>query len=85
MIPFSTSTQFTNWTVANCGDCIKSDNCDINETLSLAYIGDGEVSDDIAERMGATYWHNCYLWPCKERRGEDGERWGEYSGIKEAV
>jgi len=24
MIPFSTSTQFTAWTVANCGDCDKS-------------------------------------------------------------
>lgn len=37
--------------------------CEIEHAISRAYIGDGTVSAEIAERMGAC---DEYTWPCPE-------------------
>ena len=72
MRPFHCGTQFGDWTSANCDRCKKNAEpdkpeswvCDIQVALLEAYIGDGEISDEIADRMGRH--EGRYCWPCKE-------------------
>ena len=80
--PFSNGTQYLDWKASNCGRCkklatdtqITNDRmpCSIEYALSMALIGDGEVSAGIAQRMG--YFDNnppktkefSYVWQCGE-------------------
>ena len=71
--PFSTGTQYLDWTDRNCERCTKYDpiefqgNCEIDGALGLALIGHGEVSDEIATRMGYDDNANYFTWDCPER------------------
>ena len=67
--PFSNGTQYSDWEACNCDRCKKADNdnCDIINVLAEAYVGDGEVTEDIAKKMGITEeTKNAYVWPCSE-------------------
>jgi hypothetical protein len=58
--PFSTGSQYADWTDKNCANCwkaVKSSkrfNCSIEKELGKAYWDNGEIPDEIAARMGAT-------------------------------
>lgn len=83
--PFHCGTQSADWADANCARCARGwtegaaeIKCDIEEALFEAYWDYGEVSDEIAERMGYTENNPpktggfAYVWPCPERvKGED--------------
>ena len=74
--PFSTGTQYLDWTLSNCEDCAKSGRCVLERALSDACIRDGTIAHSIAERMGY-FAHNgadgfSYVWPCGEGRARKG-------------
>lgn len=58
--PFSNGTQFCDWEESNCNRCQKVDisgpydksECPIFNALTLAYVDDGTVDEEIAKRMG---------------------------------
>lgn len=78
--PFSTGSQYEAWSEANCGACARSDHpeplreppCPLELALLEACFGDGEVSDDVAERTGTLDARPprregfLYCWRCKE-------------------
>jgi hypothetical protein len=75
MRPFSCGSQFADWTSSNCDRCTKAADdkldgqaaCTIELALWNAYFGSGEVTPDIARRMGATPENEGrYVWPCGE-------------------
>ena len=79
--PFDSGSQCGDWDEQNCygcerfnlaaydrGDYANVSRCEINDAIQEAYLGDGQVSDDIARRMG---WQDTdpprYTWDCSER------------------
>jgi hypothetical protein len=82
--PFSNGTQYADWLASNCDRCKKqnSGDCFIQTSLACAYVGDGEVPEDIAKKMGRTEeTKNTYVWPCSEV--ELTEEWKkEYTTIE---
>lgn len=77
-VPFSCGTQYADWELRNCVNCKKGyDNngerykCDIQEALTGAYIGDGEVSEEIWKRMGGPEHEGEYTWDCPEKEVEE--------------
>jgi hypothetical protein len=79
--PFDTGSQCGDWFEVNCYGCKKIDlaawdngdwgkvsSCEIDAELQDAFQERGEVSDDIARRMG---WQDTdpprYTWRCPER------------------
>jgi len=66
--PFSNGSQAEDWFSSNCDRCAKSKanngNCDIELALNTAYFGDGEVSQEIGDRMA--YNPDKYCWMCGE-------------------
>ncbi len=77
--PFHCGSQMGDWETKNCNNCHlqgyyrdqENQNnwvwrCDIQKAVGEAYIGDGMVSGDIAERMGATRNELAYGWRCNE-------------------
>lgn len=71
--PFSSGTQYASWTFANCEHCkhgyLNNDEqfvCEIEKAINLALIGDGNVTDKIADRMGYRDDEFLYLWQCGE-------------------
>lgn len=70
--PFHSSSQYGDWKDRNCHRCRKYINdvnktCDIDRALVLAYYGHGDVSEDIARRMGFLDAPvNALTWPCPE-------------------
>ena len=68
--PFDNGIHLSGWQASNCQRCTKFDVeltpvCDIDYALLDAYMFDGTVSPEIAERMGAV-GHNKYVWQCGE-------------------
>ena len=75
MRPFHNGSQFADWRILNCDSCKRSvDNkksggsCDIEEALDVACLTDGNVSNEIGVRMGATD-PIAYTWKCPEYEG----------------
>lgn len=72
--PFSNGTQYMDWTNANCNRCKKSAllnseggyNCVIEKALLEAYLTDGEVEEQIANRMGYLLNQGKDNWMCPE-------------------
>ena len=73
MRPFSSGGQFGDWTSSNCDRCTKGahrleptamPDCPLELALGEAYIGDGNITDEIAERMGCD--PGLYGWQCTE-------------------
>ena len=77
MRPFSCGTQYMDWEEFNCCHCAKypadeawkteqgrAGICPIMLALSEACIGDGQITDEIAARMG--YTPSAYNWRCPE-------------------
>lgn len=75
--PFSNGTEYLDWTFGNCERCAKSvlvtdpsgtelPTCEIEYAIMEASISDGEISAEIAERMGQTANPMAYTWPCGE-------------------
>ena len=89
MRPFYCGSQYLDWVASNCERCKKGSideieiRCPIQRTLDAACIGDGEISDAMAVRMGITEeTKNAYGWPCAEV--EWTEEWkAEYIRRKE--
>lgn len=96
--PFSCGSQYGDWTASNCERCTKDYDeaardwrCDIQKAISGAYLDDGRISLEIADRMGYTKSHAAfkagesappYVWPCKE--WEPTEKWkAEYVAGKD--
>lgn len=71
--PFSCGSQYTDWQAGNCDGCLKYNPekfdgaCDIDGAIGLAYIGEGWVTPEIAQRMGYIGNEDAYGWPCPER------------------
>lgn len=69
-IPFHCGTQYADWTSANCDRCKRSDvnggECDLEIDLGRAYIANGEISKDVAQRIGYYDHKGEYNWPCNE-------------------
>ena len=69
--PFYCGSQYGDWTARNCDKCVKYNyenpkkSCTIDYALGTAYMTTGEVSDEIAKRMGFT--GESYSWQCPER------------------
>lgn len=73
--PFHCGSQHADWVCANCDHCDKydperpvddPDACDIDNALTVASLGDGTVSEEIARRMGYRSGTFVYNWPCPE-------------------
>lgn len=71
--PFSNGSQYMDWETSNCERCKKGIineleyRCPIQKALSIAYIGDGQISDIMAKRMGISKETvNTDVWPCGE-------------------
>lgn len=70
--PFANAIQFLDWTAANCERCKKATwygdqwNCDIQKALDLASVSSGEITPQIAMRMGYDPQQMLYNWPCTE-------------------
>lgn len=71
--PFSNGEQYGCWTTINCDRCAKTyDNenfqfrCKIDEALTVALFDTGDVSEDIAARMGYLKHKRNWTWPCPE-------------------
>lgn len=73
--PFSSGSQFADWSGCNCDRCDKGvhslgpeawPTCEIEIALYNAYGDDGSVPADIANRMGHTEHKGEYVWPCNE-------------------
>ncbi len=71
--PFSCGSQFGDWSASNCGSCKKAaapdvgyDDmpCEIEKALAWAYLTDGRIPLEIADRMG--HGSGRYGWPCME-------------------
>lgn len=69
--PFSNGTQFGDWVDENCWKCQKDFDeerdayrCDIQKALDAAYVGDGTISRETAEKMGYLKHEGYYIWPC---------------------
>lgn len=78
--PFWCGAQRAEWQERNCENCCKYDyknpsKCNIDNALLVAFFGKGEVSDEIAQRMG--YNDNLYTWDCPERETEAEKRYKE--------
>ena len=80
MKPFSSGSQFQDWVGANCDRCTKGahrlgadalPDCEIELALGEAYIGDGNITDEIAARLGCG--SGLYCWQCTE--WEPTEEW----------
>jgi len=67
--PFSSGTEFADWKENNCKQCAKGYDsnwhCDIEYALDYAYVTDGHVPDEIADRMEKE--EKEYLWFCPEK------------------
>lgn len=71
--PFSCGSQFADWKECNCERCkkytemiTKPPKCDIDFALSVAYIDDGTIPAEIAQRMGYFDNRGKYVWMCPE-------------------
>lgn len=68
--PFANGSQFGDWEESNCARCTKySDDakkCPIHYAIMLAFFGDGEITEDIARRMGYFDHPGSYVWMCNE-------------------
>jgi hypothetical protein len=69
--PFYCGTQGADWRESNCGNCHRSADCEILTALDDAYCGTGEVSEEIARRMGYLLADGStkllrYGWRCTE-------------------
>lgn len=79
--PFDSGGQYVAWAGRNCRGCAKHDDdgdrweCAIDGAIVDAYITDGTVSREIADRMGYTAAHADtgsgpqfpWTWACPER------------------
>ena len=66
--PFDTGSQYGDWYYHNCRRAWKEKRCAIACSIALAYLGDGQVSDRIAERMGFAGAGMRYTWDCPSRQ-----------------
>lgn len=71
--PFSNGSQYNDWQDSNCERCKKFDQdqadpskCEIDFEIGKAYLGDGSVSKDIANRIGFFDHQRSYVWKCPE-------------------
>jgi hypothetical protein len=73
MRPFHCGSQYADWIERNCNRCWKSMNetrkgsCSLDRALATACFGDGEISDEVAKRIGAPDDCTVYGWDCPER------------------
>lgn len=90
--PFSSGSQYADWTGCNCDRCTKGaarlgpdalPTCEIELALGEAYFGSGKVSAEIAQRMGHTDHKGAYAWPCNEV--EWTEEWKAEFAAKKAA
>ena len=85
-IPFSNGTEFECWDDRNCDRCVKGAGnngdalvCPIEEALTEALFGDGEMRFEMAARMGLHERERTHApdglpylgWPCKEFEAPD--------------
>ncbi len=77
--PFSNASEFGDWVFSNCERCKKKYTdgwrCNIQYALDKAYMSDGKVTNNIAQRMGLLDNMDKYIWQCPEIElvGELGE------------
>lgn len=73
--PFSSGGQWGDWTGCNCDRCEKGSHklppgelptCELKEALVVAYLSDGNITADTADRIGYTANKGRYVWPCNE-------------------
>lgn len=72
--PFSTGSQYADWEDKNCFDCWKyrpkrsgGNGCVLSNALAEACIGEGTITQKIADRIGYDPNANDYTWDCPER------------------
>jgi hypothetical protein len=76
--PFHCGTQYADWQESNCRTCRKAAPpdaadfadvpCRIELALIHAYLGDGDVTAEIADAMGLTANPLAYGWRCGEHQ-----------------
>jgi len=77
--PFYCGTQYADWMTSNCMNCKKFDvngentNCELDDAIAVAFWGDGNVPEPIAERMSAIKYKGLHNWPCGEIDTDDKE------------
>ena len=69
--PFSTGSQYAEWTFRNCGSCRKGFNnkksvfyCDWELALCVAHVTNGEITEKAAKAIGYLDNKDCYIWEC---------------------
>ena len=64
--PFSYGTQYGDWVGSNCERCKKFKGCNILQAIDFAFLDDGSVEEQIANRMGYFLNEGKYCWMCPE-------------------
>lgn len=70
--PFSTGSQYNEWTSRNCGSCKKAFDqkpvegfrCDWEKALCVAFLHNGQVSEEVAKAIGYLDNKECIIWEC---------------------
>ena len=72
--PWHCGSQFADWLSLNCERCVKYEPegapaaCDLDAAIFGAVMGDGQIPDEIAERLGYDDTHGMpYVFDCAER------------------
>ena len=74
---FANGSQFADWLMENCHRCARGYDyeagvyrCELQKALDEAYTWGGEVTDEVAERIG--YREGLYNWRCAEYEKKEG-------------
>ena len=71
--PFSTGSQYADWSARNCGTCKKGFKdrpdqnpfqCEWERALCIASICDGQITQEVARAIGYLDNRDCYIWEC---------------------
>ena len=65
--PFSCGSEYGDWKLNNCEKCVKfteKPSCILEIELARAYLGNGTLSKEIADRLGVRL--DTYKWFCNE-------------------
>ncbi len=69
--PFATDSQYEDWSSRNCGTCRSGYErktykfrCPGEHKLCLAFLHDGQITEDVARAIGYLDSEGCDLWEC---------------------
>jgi hypothetical protein len=81
---FSNGEDYRNWLWNNCDRCLREPDCSLRDALAAAYVCDGTVSQEVAQRLGAPD-DGIERWWCRERQTEVEQQSTQASFLSDAA